>query len=402
MKKDDKSKYIAPAASIGAGLAAYALFRKPNYSKIPEIAAAQKASKGKVTSLISPEAMGADYNVDALLNPSVKSKIYNWFNNAGIKHVNADEIKKKTFIEGAVYDDVSMGHKTWDPSKVTADIKYNADKDIFRDLLQEKYKFANSPEFKGVTPSAELLSKVLKKSPKTKEHIYNALKDKDVFIKIKSGEGFGTGFQGGPKDILTASKDKTDDLIKNYKNYIVQPKVEHVDEYRIHTFLQNGEVNFGEGHSKYKGVTGKSFDVKKLRPDIAESLGAAMSGFAKKHQDKNMVLGVDLFETKDGKFIINEINDNSGSFRGHTGSKKTPNRPLFPYLSGGDVLESIKTRSNEMNLRTTIPFAASPYANYKALTGRMAQPEAMLKSVGVAGVTGVGISTARYVKGKNE
>ncbi len=362
-------KYVAAPAAVGA--LTYAAVRHPQFSKIPAIAKAQKASKGKVTSIVSgkPEVMMRDFNVEALVNPSTPAKMKNWLLHAGIKHVRAEDLQKikgKVKIKGAVYDDVAMTHPTWDPSKVKADVRYNVNKSEFLNRLQEKHVFSQMPEFKEFTPKAELLSKIIPKGKHTRESLHKALKDKDVFIKVKSGEGFGHGFQGKPADILKASDKDFKHLIENRGNYIAQDFFKHDKEYRVHAILQGGKVSITESHLKGlkgKHVLGKSINTPKVDPELAEYTKKALSEYAAKNKDKgNMIFGVDVMrDTKARKFAIGEINDNSGSFRTY----------IANYVRGKKNVEPRLLDKGKPPL-----FLKSPYLNYRQLTGQHAQPVA--------------------------
>lgn len=359
-KGSDLAKALLAGAAVGGG--AYGISRIPRYSSNPAIQKAQKASKGKLTRIVSETGVGDDYNVKALTSGKFIDKVKNWWNQAGIKHMEANKIMPDTKIRGAVYDDVPMSHPEWSPTKQTgvgtltrkgkdpdyrvdADIVYNKDKNEFLDKLQDKYTFSQMDEFEGYTPKSELISDVVKDKGKnlkdmdtadSLDEIAGALAGQDKFIKMRGGEGFKAGFQGQPKDLQRAAKryrkgkvsgrDKKDleTLANNPDAYIAQDMIKNrKKEYRVHTILQNGEVTPTESHVKgimksdgWEDVTHNSQNTKKDLPEVDKFIREAFEDYGKKAKGdtKNQILGVDVMKDQDGKMSIVEVNDNSGSF----------------------------------------------------------------------------------------
>jgi hypothetical protein len=326
MKKETKDKLKALGTSALVGVGTFALLRKRKFQEIPEVNSAQKASKGKLTTILSdmPD-IQPDYPTDVLLSKNIFQKAKNWWDYSGIKFHSSNELRSKKGpinIRGAVYDDTSVYDKKWRPEKVQADISYNSDKSLLKRDFLDKLHFSKLRSFSGDTPNTVEFSKLFRKGTAiTPEKIYKELGTRrsweQLFIKRRESIGVGEGYQGTGKDILKKrDNENVKDLLKNPDKYIAQVNVPHDREYRAHAVLQGGSADYSD--FMLRNINGKlnkkikSFSPEQM-PQLSDELYKVVNDYSFKNPKQNLILGLDVLRSSKypDELVISEVNDNS-------------------------------------------------------------------------------------------
>lgn len=375
-QKNEKQSLIGPIAGTAAAMAAFAVLRKPNFSKDPVLRKMQERSGGKIH-VIKDNWRGDESNFHTAHPLNLPDRAWKWVKrnvlNPDIEIHHSDEFVRNQKLKGTVVDIHSGSH-------VYGDVTINAGPDQRRisKLIDSDIKASRVKEMAQYTPKSRSLADVLTRhgvninnfktmgDDETRAVLQRITRKRDYFLKPQYGER-SEGLYNllskveepsmGKKLLKKYPKAPLAELRKNPEKFLAQDPIDIAQEIRFHT-IGNKIIDTPQiRHTSTKGVQGfstpfpKGFNSKHFE----ESLGKMYAKAKVKHP---ALVGWDAAIDRSGKLHIIEGNTNSGFA---WGSFPTPQKaPVYTALTG--------KRSTLSSLGFAVPVGvATSYATNKVM-----------------------------------